>query len=215
MDEAGRRSSRWASATFAFAAAAVVALSLREAGAFLALRGLDAVPAELGAPLDDDADLRVDRARARLAAGDAPGARDDVRAALTRRPRDPDALLLAAYAAPDVAERLRLALLAARVAPYQSGAAEFALATALAAVDRRGPRAADARERARRLREASLTEGLEEALAESARLEGEMRGLLATAIAVHGATSPTARGMRFLGDALARARGIAAELDAP
>lgn len=200
---------------FAVATSVVLGFSLFEARARWLVGEASTLPSELDPALERDVPLRAARARARRDVGDAVGARDDVLAALAERPRDPDLLILLAECAEAPADRLRFASAAAREAPYTVAPAEFAFETAFTAVEARAPRAAAARETVARLAALGVTEGSAEARSEALRLEAEMRTYLALAIGTHAATSPTARGMRFLDAALARARSLAAELDAP
>lgn len=204
----GDGAGRVARATFALATAVVFVAALREAVARVAWRaGGDA--AQAGADmLGDDADLAFERAEARLDAGDVPGAARALETALARRPRDPAAILLVASTARSVPERLRLALAAARCAPYSVEPARFALAAAIGAAEASGARAAAARETARRLRAAGVAEGVEDAEGEAARLEREAAAALDAALAAHAATAPTARGLRFLDEDAARARAM-------
>ena len=215
MRAGGPRREIVARAGWALGAALVLWLSLREAGARLLLRESGAFATELDPAFETDVPLRVARARASLASGDLPGALNELRAVLALRPRDPEVLLLYAEASSSVADQLRFAAIAAREAPYQVASAEFSFTIAFDAVEVRAPRAAAARETAARLRAANVTEGVAEAQSEADRLEGEMRRILEMALSTHAATSPTARNMFFLEESLARAKRLAAELDAP
>ncbi len=199
---------RVAMATFALATAVVLVASLREAGARLALRAGGGAGDAAAQMLASDAELAAERASARLDEGDTEAARRELSTALAGRPRDPFPILLLASTTATPAERLRLALEAARCAPYTVEPARVALSTAIDAAEANGARAATARETARRLREAGVGAGVDEALGEAVRLERDAAALLDAALAVHGATSPTARGMRFLEDDVARVREL-------
>ncbi len=210
-----RRGDVLARAVFGTAAAVVIVLALHEARARIVLRESASLPREVDSALSSDVPLRLARARADVAAGELSRARAQLRAALNVRPRDPDVLLALAEASESVPDRLRFAAIAVRVAPHRVAPAEFAFATAFEAVGARAPRAAAAHETANRLRAAGVTEGVVDAQAEGDRLDGEMRAYLSLALSIHAETSPTARGIFFLTDALTRAKALAAELDAP
>jgi len=197
-------------AAFALATAVVLVASLAEAGARLALR-VGAAGADEA--LAGDAERAAERASARLDAGDVDAARRDLATALSSRPRDPFAVLLVATASSTAAERLRFARVAARFAPYDVAPARFALATAIEAAEAGASRAATARETARRLEAAGVDDGVDDAVREAARLEREVAAILDAALAVHGATSPTARGMRFLEDDAARVRAMLLDVE--
>jgi len=217
-----------ARASCALASTLAIVLGARDALGWLAVRAGAPEISALPAALASDAELRVARARGALAAADAARAasrageaalhasraRAELEAALAARPRDPDALLELAGTVDAPIERLRFARLCVRVAPHRVAPAEFAFRVAFAAVEERAPRAAAARETARRLEAGARGAGAE-ARAEASRLDDEMRAVLDAALAVHAETSSTARGSRFLADALARARGLRAELDGP
>jgi hypothetical protein len=202
-----------ARAAFVVATAVVLGASLRELGARVARRAGGETAAEAADALAGDADLAAERASARLDAGDVEGARRALATALASRPRDPWPILLAASTTEATPSRLAFALVAARFAPYDAAPARLALAVAIEAAEAGGARAATARETARRLRAAGVTEGVDDAEREAARLELDVAAALDAALAVHGATSPTARGMRFLDEDAARVRAMLRDIE--
>jgi len=204
---------RAARVTFVLATAVVLVASSRELFARLALRGGGDAAEAAAEMLASDADLAAERAAARLDAGDASSAGRELATAISSRPRDPWAILLAAAMTESRSYRLWLPLVAARFAPYTVEPARFALAAAIEAAEGDGSRAATARETARRLRSAGVAEGSDDAEREAARLEFDAAAVLEAALAVHAATSPTARGMRFLEDDVARARAMLRDLE--